>query len=48
MRLQRLAEIEVVVELLILLRVVFDLGADQLARLAIELADLLPQLGVLR
>ena len=43
---QRLAEIEVVVKLLILLLVVFDLRAHQLARLAIQLADLLPQLGI--
>ena len=42
---ERLAEVEVVVELVILLLVVVDLGADQLAGLAIDLADALPQLG---
>ena len=47
MRLQRLAEIEVIVELLVLLRVVFDLRARELARLAIQLADFLAQFGVL-
>ena len=43
---QRLVEVEVIVELLILLRVVFRLRADELARLAIDLANSLPQFGI--
>ena len=39
------AEVEVVVECAILLFVVFDLGADESARLAIDFAGSLPQVG---
>ena len=43
---QRLAKVEVVMKLLILLRVVFLFYARELASLAIELADFLADLGV--
>ena len=43
---ERFAEIEVVVELLVLFWILFDLGANEFACFAVELADLLADLGV--